>query len=275
MVSPSTVRDWPARGVGRVRSPYSPDLADNTDLPYHGARGVIRLAWVGRTSTEDQQDPTLSLPRQLRSARQVLPDNGVIVAHFYDVESGRKDLAHRGRGTAHEAFDIPIPREGGIQDLLAEADRPDRRFDAVICESIDRISRRTYFGTLIEHRLEQAGVLLLAADEPFQLDPGPGRTKTATQVLTRRVKQGVAEWYVRDMLEKSWDGFAVHTEAGFNVGKPCYGYRPRRVPHPVPGKRAKGAKKTYLDPDPVQAPVVHRIFTFRVGKRLGLVPSLD
>jgi len=199
----------------------------------------------------------------------------VVVAHFYDIESGRTDLALRGRGHAHEAFDIPIPRDGGIQDLLAEADRPDRRFDVVVCESIDRISRRTYYGTMIEHRLEQAGVGLFAADEPFTLDPAGGRARTATQVLTRRVKQGVSEWYVRDMLEKSWDGFAVHTELGYNIGKPCYGYTARRVPHPVPAKRAKGAKKTYLDPDPVQAPVVRRTFAMRVTERLGYQAIAD
>jgi hypothetical protein len=88
------------------------------------------------------------------------------------------------RSRPHEAFDIPIPRDGGLQGLLAEAERPDRRFDVVICGGIDRISRRTYYGALVEHRLEQAGVQLLAADEPFSLDPVRGRARTATQVLT-------------------------------------------------------------------------------------------
>jgi hypothetical protein len=91
--------------------------------------------------------------------------------------------------TAHEAFDLRIPRDGGITDLLAEARRPGRRFDAVICESIDRIARRTYYGAKIEHELEQAGVALFAADEPILLSG-----KRATAILTRRVKQGVAEW---------------------------------------------------------------------------------
>lgn len=45
------------------------------------------------------------------------------------------------------------------------------------------------------------------------------RAKTSTQVLTRRVKQGVAEWYVIEMLGKAWDGFETHTEQGYNVGK--------------------------------------------------------
>jgi DNA invertase Pin-like site-specific DNA recombinase len=112
----------------------------------------------------------------------------VIVAHYYDVESGRKELEQRGRGTAHEQFAIPIPRDGGIQDLLREAQRSDRAFDAVICESIERIARRTYLGTKIEHDLESSGVALFAADEPILLNG-----KRATTILTRRVKQGVAE----------------------------------------------------------------------------------
>jgi site-specific DNA recombinase len=277
MAGPELIQRWASGaasgGVGRVRSPYQ--TADPDEPAPGGGPGAVRVAFAGRTSTDDQQDPTLSLPRQLRSVQRVLPPHAVIVAYFYDVESGRTDLALRGRGHAHEAFDIPIPRDGGLQELLAEAERPDRRFDVVICEGIDRISRRTYYGTLIEHRLEQAGVQLLAADEPFSLDPVRGRTRTATQVLTRRVKQGVSEWYVRDMLEKSWDGFAVHTELGYNIGKPCYGYTARRVPHPVPAKRAKGAKKTYLTPDPVQAPVVRRIYGWRVVERLGYQAIAD
>jgi len=131
---------------------------------------MVPVAWLGRTSTEDAQDPTISLPRQLRNSRDALPEGFVIVAHFYDVESGRKDLSDRGRGHAHERFAIPIPRDGGIQDLLEEATRPDRRFVAVVCESIERVARRTYSGTKIEYELEQSGVGLLAADEPLVLD---------------------------------------------------------------------------------------------------------
>jgi len=55
-----------------------------------------RLAFLGRVSTIDQQDPTLSIPRQLRNAHAALPPGAEIVAHFYDVESGRKDLDERG-----------------------------------------------------------------------------------------------------------------------------------------------------------------------------------
>jgi site-specific DNA recombinase len=225
---------------------------------------ALRFAWWGRVSTEDQQDPTLSLPRQLRSSRAAIPSGAVIVAHFYDVESGRRDLELRGRGSAHERFQIPIPRDGGIQELLDEAARPDRRFDAVICESIERIARRTYYGTKIEHDLERVGVALFAADEPILLSG-----KRATTILTRRVKQGVAEWYVLEMLEKSWDGFCEHTRQGWNVGQPPYGYVAEKIPHPVPARRAEGKTKSRLVPDPVRAQAVREIFAWRVGEGLG------
>src|SRR5689334_10166448 len=118
---------------------------------------IIPVAWMGRTSTDDQQDPTLSLPRQLENCRTALPAEFVIVAKFYDIESGRNSLDLRGHGTAHERFDIPIARDGGVADLLEEAKRPDRRFVAVICESIERVARVSYFSTKIEYELGQAG----------------------------------------------------------------------------------------------------------------------
>lgn len=229
----------------------------------------LRVAFLARTSTEDQQDPTISIPRQLRSCENVLSENAVIVAHYYDVESGRKDIAARGRGSGHTRFAIPVPRDGGIADLLARAESGEAEFDAVICESIDRVARRTYYGTLIEYRLERAGISLLAADEPIVLTGGR-KGKSATQTLTRRVKQGVAEWYVLDMLEKSWGGFEQHTEQGFNIGQPPYGYYANKIPHPVPARRHEGRTKHRLTPDPVRAPVVELIFHLRVFDRLAL-----
>src|SRR5262249_59081194 len=124
---------------GVARHATAPGVA-GTPPGAAGAGRVVRAAFAGRTSTEDQQDPTISLPRQLRACSAALPAGVVIAVHFYDVESGRTDLATRGHGRAHERFTIPVPRDGGIADLLTEAQRPDRRFDVVICEAIDRIA---------------------------------------------------------------------------------------------------------------------------------------
>src|SRR5437867_5505299 len=57
----------------------------------------VRVAFLGRTSTEDQQDPRQSLMRQLSSCKAAIPESWVIVVHFYDVESGRMELEARGQ----------------------------------------------------------------------------------------------------------------------------------------------------------------------------------
>lgn len=213
---------------------------------------AIPVAWLGRTSTDDAQDPTLSLPRQLDNSRKALPAGFVIVAKFYDVESGRTTLANKGTGTAHQHLDIPIARDGSIADLLAEAKRPDRRFVAVVVESIDRVARVTYFSTKIEFELEKAGVALLAADEGIDqrsipsLNRGDAPYRKATPTLTRRIKQAIAEWYVLNMLELTWGGLKVHTAQGYNIGKPPYGYLAEKMKHPVKAKAREGKTKHRL-----------------------------
>ncbi len=228
----------------------------------HQATIPICVAFLGRTSTVEQQDPTLSIPRQLHSVQHNLPPGATITRCFYDIESGRTELDERGLSRAHELFDIPVRRDGGIRELLAEAASPNRAFDAVACESIDRVARITYFGTKIEYELQRAGVILLAADEPHG-------GKHSTKILTRRMKQGVAEWYALELLEASRDGLEAHTRQGWNTGHPPYGYLAERVEHPVPAKRREGKTKARLVLDPARAPVVAQIFAWRIHQQLG------
>jgi site-specific DNA recombinase len=235
---------------------------------------MVPVAFAARVSDKENQDPTLSIPRQLARCQEALPPYCVIVAFFWDVESGRTSLDLRGHGDAHELFNVPVPRDGGVADLLEEARHPDRRFVAVVCESVDRLARVTYFGTKIEYELEQSGIVLLAADEGITDDALPSATgvparKRATPILTRRVKQAIAEWYVLDMLEKAWGGLMEHTEQGFNIGKPPYGYQVVVEKHPVPAKAALGKVKRRLVKDPRRGPVVTLIFLWRVHERLS------
>ena len=91
-----------------------------------------------------------------------------------------------------------------------------------------------------------------------------------TTILDRRVKQGVAEWYRLQVRQKAWQGLREHALAGWNIGKPPYGYAAQRFPHPVPMKAAQGATKTRLVLDPVRAPVVAQIFTWRAIEKDGI-----
>lgn len=224
----------------------------------------VRVAWVGRTSTEEHQDPRQSLLRQLERSKVALPESWVIVCHFYDVESGRMELEQRGRGTGYERFDIPIARDGGIADLLAEAKRPNRRFDVVICESMSRTARKMYESLSVERELERAEVPVFASNEPIMLTGG-----RAQQILQRRINQSVAEYEVLNMLELSWGGTCTHVREGYNIGKPCYGYKAKKFRHPNPAKAEKGLTKTRLEPDGLKAETVTLIAKWRYHQQLG------
>ncbi|WP_242419643.1 recombinase family protein, partial [Frankia sp. CpI1-P] len=233
-------------------------------MPLARLEREVRVAFAGRTSTEEQQDPRQSLIRQLDRAKSALPESWVIVAHFYDVESGRKDLDQRGHGADVSRFDIPIPRDGGIDDLLAEAEHPNCRFDAVICESMSRIARRMFENLSIERQLEQAGVALLAWNEPIKVD-GP----RASAILQRRINQSVAEYEVWNTLESSWGGLCTHVRDGWNIGKPPYGYRAKSYRHPNSVKADRGATKTRLEPDGARGETVTQIAHWRYYRGLG------
>jgi site-specific DNA recombinase len=45
-------------------------------------RDEVRVAFLGRTSTDDQQDPRQSILRQLGNSKAAIPESWVIVAHF-------------------------------------------------------------------------------------------------------------------------------------------------------------------------------------------------
>ena len=233
-------------------------------MPAALLRDEVRVAVLARTSTEDQQDPRQSLMRQVGNCRTILPEAWAIVAVFFDVESGRMELERRGRGTDYERFDIPIPRDGGIADLLAEAARPDRRFDVVICEGISRVARRAYEGLSVERELERADVPLFASNEPITLTGS-----RAQRVLQRRINQSVAEYEVLNTLEQSWGGLCTHVREGWNIGKPAYGYKAKSYRHPNPMKAAKGLIKSRLEPDGVRGETVTQIALWRYHEGLG------
>ena len=226
----------------------------------------VPVAFLGRTSTLEMQDPRASLRRQLRSSQQWLPPGWFIAAYYWDVESGGLDLEARSQGDAYRAFtDAGIPRDGGMADLLTEAQSPIPKFAAVICENIERSGRDTFNALKLEKKLSRNGIPLFATDEPAHIDG-----VNSTTVLVRRMKQGVAEWFRLQLKENTWKGLVEHSLDGWNIGTAPYGYLADRIPHPVPVKASQGRTKTRLAKDPERAPVVAQIFTWRTVDKLGM-----
>lgn len=259
-------RTTSAAGTAAVSGPsgLSDYAVSPLGMPAALLQGEVRVAFLGRTSTEDQQDPRQSMIRQYDNCRAALPEAWVIVAHFYDVESGRMDLDARGRGEDYGRFSIPIARDGGITDLLAEAQEAGRRFDVVICESVSRVARRAYEGLTVERALERHEVVLFASNEPITVTGS-----RAQRILQRRINQSIAEYEVLNTLEQSWGGLCTHTREGFNIGKPPYGYKAKLLRHPNPTKAARGHTKTRLEPDGARAETVAQIAQWRHHEGLG------
>ena len=244
------------------------ELSDYEKSPFGAPlallQGQVRVAVLARCSTEDNQDPRQSIMRQVGNARGAKPEAWLIVGYFYDVESGRLELSSRGRADNTHRFDIPVPREGGLDDLLAEAAHPGRRFDVVLCDSVSRVARRMFEGVSVERALERAGVPLFAANEPINISG-----QRSQQLLQRRINQSVAEWEVQNTLELSWGGLCVHVKDGWNIGKPPYGYTAAPVRHPNSAKAERGAVKNRLEPDGIRAQTVTQIGLWRYHEQIG------
>src|SRR5262249_47786063 len=126
------------------------------------------------------------------------------------------------------------------------------------------IARRMYENLSVERMLERAGVPLFAWNEPIKVD-GP----RASQILSRRINQSVAEYQVLEILEQSWGCLCTHVRDGWNIGKPPHGYRAKIYRHPTPAKADRGATKTRLEPDGARAETVTRIAHWRYHQGLG------
>ncbi len=252
----------------------SPSPAPATQHPGHPvtsqAEGEpaapVPVALVARTSTLYLQDPLSSLQRQIRIAEEWLPPGWYISRYYWDVESGAIDIEDRSQGNAHEQFTAAgLPRDGGMADMLAEANAPEPPFAAVVCEDIERSGRDTFNALKLERELSDKGIPLFAADEPADI-----QGINPTTVLVRRIKQGVAEYFRLQIKKKAWEGMRQHAIAGWNTGPAAYGYTAERIPHPAPMKAAQGRTKTRLILDPVRGPVVAQIYTWRVEEHLGI-----
>lgn len=193
---------------------------DLSALPnFHRAEAVNghRTAFMGRCSTKDNQNPVSSIMGQADEARTLLNNGEEFVGYFYDVESGMLELDARGLGTDDEyaALGIPLPRAGGLPDLLEAAERGE--ITRVACERISRIARDTLVSLTVEAHLKKLGVPVLCADEP------QGGSETG-QLKVRRGGQMNAEIARAELMEMSRRGQRRHTRDGYRHGPAPWGY---------------------------------------------------
>ncbi|OXM50248.1 hypothetical protein CFP71_27835 [Amycolatopsis thailandensis] len=199
-------------------SPFRPPI-DLSDLPNftQSRQRPRRAVFVGRVSTKDNQNPATSIPRQVLYASARLEEGEEFAAYFWDVESGMLPPQLRGLGSQdmYDALDVPVRRDGGLQDLVERAEP--MGVTHVLAERSDRLARAMLTSLVVEHELEQLGVEVVYANEPS------GGTESG-RLRTRRYGQVEAEIYRTTMLEMSMGGQVQHAVNGWNHGYPPYPY---------------------------------------------------
>jgi len=205
--------------------------------------GIGSLAFYGRCSTEDNQDPRTSLAWQLGEAtRFVEPLGGKIVTEYFDIGQSRS---------------LPWERRQQGSEILAALKNPNRGWDGVVVGEATRCWYANQF-SLTWPKFERYGVSLWIPSLGGQFDPENsvhdmamtitgGLSKSERQHVQRRVRAAMAAQVLIDGKHQG--------------GRAPYGYRVVDAgPHPNPRKAQEGYRLRVLETDPAAAPVVWRIF---------------
>ena len=218
----------------------------------------MRFAFYGRVSTEDQQDPTSSRNWQLAGDQQLIePTAGEIVGEFFDLGQSRS---------------LPWPRRPEAARLLKALADHDRGFDAVVIGEPQRAFYGNQFGLTFPVFVHY-GVQLWVPEVG-----GAGRSRQRRprdrHVALRRHEQRRTEPH-QDPRPDAMEA-QVAIEGRFQGGRPPFGYRLADAgAHPNPSKANDGRRLHRLEPDPMTAPIVRRIFTeFVAGKGLHAIASM-
>ncbi|MFV2104447.1 hypothetical protein [Micromonospora sp. LOL_024] len=159
----------------------------------HRTTVLPRVAFYGRTAeARDLATAALMVGGQYQQCVSVLPD-GAITAVFSDL--GTRPDYRRAPANLFLDNEREISRDGGLDDLLTEANRPERRFDFVISTDVHRLSCDTATRTALLRTLAVAGIEFLHAPEIRDGDrlpvmPWRLRSVDYINVLTQLIRDG-------------------------------------------------------------------------------------
>lgn len=202
-----------------------------------------RVAFYGRCSTEDNQDPKTSRAWQLGvAAKFVEPWNLDVVEQFFDIGQSRS---------------VPWQRRPEASRLLSALKNPRRGWTAVVVGE----GTRCWFGnqfSLTAPRLAAYGVDLWVPELGGKFD-----ARNPSHSVIMSMLGGLSEserQHVQARVRAAMDAQVVD-EGRHQGGRPPYGYDVvDGGPHPNPRKAAEGHRLRILVLDPPAAAVVRRIF---------------
>jgi site-specific DNA recombinase len=180
--------------------------------------------------SSERQSPR-SIDDQFELCRKIAQQNGYQIVAYY------KDEAIGGAGTLNRA---------GWLGLMREVASKERRFDAVIIESLSRMSRDLADSARDFKRIAHRQVELIALEGPLD----------TMRVGMNGIMNQEFRKHLGNMMRRAWDG---RVKDGLMPGRPAYGHR--KVPN----------TSFEREIDPEKAAIIIRIFT----EYVNMVPLRD
>lgn len=191
---------------------------------------MARVAIYARVSTEDRgQDPE----NQLAALRQWCGSAGhTIIAEYVDTASGAKDASHRPE----------------LARLLDDAHR--RKFDILLCWSLDRLSREGLEATIAYlRRLSTAGVAFHSYTEPMLCTENPMVRDVLLAIMSSMAAMERAR-----ISERTKAGLQRVRAGGTRLGRPSLADETRQMIATLRGEGLSAyaiGKRLKLDPKTV------------------------
>lgn len=228
---------------------------------------VHSTAFLGRTSTKDAQNPRTSICGQATLCATRLEAGAEFDRYYWDVESGYLGLDDRSQHGEdyYAALEIPLRRDGGINDLLTAVQ--EGHITRVVCERSDRAARDLLAILTVERFIADHGVELVYATEPQTVArTGRAGELSASELQMRRGGQMQAEVYGKIRRENSERGQVQHAANGWSHGCAPYPYITAVDPDaPAPADRFLHRPKQRLQrhPDPRRWATAERMAELR------------
>ena len=192
-------------------------------------------ALYARVSSE-RQDVDLSVAAQLRALRDYAEKNGYTIAREY------VDEAESGRVSDRPQF----------RRMLEEATKPTAPFHEILVWKFSRFTRKREHAVVFKSMLRKKGVRVVSITEHADDSPTGKLMEAIIESMDEFYSENLAQEVSRGMREAATRGFWMSSRAP-------YGYTKVMV--------QDGAKKRpILEPNPVTAPVVQRMFEMFPGR---------
>lgn len=208
----------------------------------------FRAALYARVSTEDRQSPEDSIAWQRSVAESLIAGHGgTIVVEYLDVGVSRS---------------LPWSRRPEAARLLDDCRRADRPFDAIVIGEPQRAFAGAQFALTFPLFVHH-GVELWVPEVGGRIDPD-----SEAHDLVMSLFGGLSKAERARIQRRVRNAMQTMARAGgrYLGGRPPYGYRLVAVrAHPNAEKARVGATLNRLEPDPVTASVVGRIFERRLA----------